>query len=155
VANRGDSSPGEGRLLPLVQRWLRGRELTALRAARFIALVTLFFTIAGGLAAWLIDEHDFPTLGDGLWWSLQTVSTVGYGDVTADRTAGRVIGTVLMLNGLGFLTVITATITALLVEQTRQRRGSSERALLAKLEQIESRLESIEGRVGEGGDTHP
>jgi voltage-gated potassium channel len=146
----GDPSPREGRMLPWVQRSLRGRSLTAYRAARFIAFATLLLTIAGGVAAWLVDRQDFQSLGDGLWWSVQTVTTVGYGDVVAENTAGRLIGAVLMLNGIAFLTVITATITALLIEQARERLSNSEQTLLDKLEQIESRLEGIEGRIGEG-----
>ena len=107
-------------------------------------------TIAGGVAVWLVDRDDFATLGDGLWWSIQTVTTVGYGDVVAENTAGRLIGALLMLNGIAFLTVITATVTALLIEQARRRGAEPEQALLAKLDEIESRLEGIERRIGEG-----
>ena len=139
-----------GRMLPWVEGTLRGRSLTAFRAARLIALATLVLTVAGGVAVWLIDREDFATLGDGLWWSIQTVTTVGYGDVVAENTAGRLIGALLMLNGIAFLTVITATITALLIEQARRRVAEPERAMLAKLDEIESRLEGIEGRIGEG-----
>ena len=133
-----------------MQGTLSGRSLTALRAARLIALATLVLTLVGGVAAWLVDREDFATLGDGLWWSVQTVTTVGYGDVAADHTAGRVIGALLMLNGIAFLTVITATVTALLIEQARERAAEPERTLLAKLDEIESRLEGIEARIGEG-----
>ena len=54
-----------------------------------------------------------------------------------------------MLNGIALLTVVTATVTALLIEQVRQHLPDSEGAVLAKLEEIESRLEGIEGRIGE------
>jgi voltage-gated potassium channel len=144
-----DSSAREGRVFTWVRNSLRGASLTAYRAARLIAFATLVLTVAGGVAVWLVDRDDFPTLGDGLWWSVQTVTTVGYGDVVANHTAGRLIGAVLMLNGIALLTVVTATVTALLIEQARQRRPNSEPMLLAKLEQIESRLEGIEGRIGE------
>jgi voltage-gated potassium channel Kch len=133
----------------LVQRSLRGGSLSAHRAARLIAAATLLLTVAGGVAAWLVDREDFRTLGDGLWWSLQTVTTVGYGDVVANQTAGRLIGALLMLNGIALLTVIISSVTALLIEQARQRRPDSEGAVLAKIEEIESRLEGIEGRIGE------
>jgi voltage-gated potassium channel len=133
-----------------VRRSLRGRSLTAGRAARLIAFSTLVLTVAGGVAVWLIDRRDFGSLGDGLWWSIQTVTTVGYGDVVPAHTTGRLIGAVLMLNGIALLTVITATVTALLIEQARERHANSEETLVAKLEQIESRLEGIEGRLGEG-----
>jgi voltage-gated potassium channel len=126
-----------------LQRALQGRPLTAQRAARVIAASTLVLTIAGGVGAWLVARRDFDGLGDALWWAMQTVTTVGYGDVVPEHAAGRLIGVVLMLQGIALLTVITASVTATLIEQARRRRQAPD-AVLTKLEQIESRLEAIE-----------
>jgi voltage-gated potassium channel Kch len=134
-----------------LRRLLENRPLTARRAALVIAASTLLLTIAGGVGAWLIDRKDFDGVGDALWWSMQTVTTVGYGDVVPEHVAGRLIGVVLMLQGIALLTVITASVTATLIEQARRRRSSPD-AVLAKLEQIEARLDSIEaGMTGRGG----
>jgi voltage-gated potassium channel len=125
-----------------------GRQLTAKRAAWVISVSTFVLTLAGGVAAWLIDRKDFDGLGDALWWAVQTVTTVGYGDVVPEHLAGRLIGVALMLQGIALLTVITAAVTATLVEQTRRRlRRSQPDAVLAKLEQVEARLGSIEERI--------
>jgi voltage-gated potassium channel len=126
-----------------LQRTLQGRQLTARRAAWVIAASTFALTIAGGVGAWLVDRRDFDGLGDALWWAMQTVTTVGYGDVVPEHAAGRLIGVVLMLQGIALLTVITASVTATLIEQARQRRQQPD-AVLAQLEQIEARLEAIE-----------
>ena len=53
---------------------------TARRAGQWIAIVTVVVAIAGGFAIWLLDRDEFPTIGSGMWWALQTVTTVGYGD---------------------------------------------------------------------------
>ena len=125
-----------------------GRQLTARRAAWVIAGSTFVLTLAGGVGAWLIDRKDFDSVWDALWWAVQTVTTVGYGDVVPEHVAGRLIGVVLMLQGIALLTVITAAVTATLIEQARQRlRRSQPDAVLAKLEQVEARLESIEQRL--------
>ena len=129
-------------LLRSLQRSLENRPLTARRAARVIAASTLLLTAAGGLGAWLIDRKDFDGLGDAMWWAVQTVTTVGYGDVVPEHLAGRLIGGALMLQGIALLTVITASVTATLIEQARRREEPD--AVLAKLEQIESRLGTIE-----------
>jgi voltage-gated potassium channel len=126
-----------------LQRALQDRPLTARRAAWVIAGSTFVLTVAGGVGAWLVDRRDFDGLGDALWWAMQTVTTVGYGDVVPEHTTGRLIGVILMLQGIALLTVITASVTATLIEQARRRRSEPD-AILAKLEQMEARLEAIE-----------
>lgn len=129
------------RLVSVLQR----KPLTARRAAFIIAAFTLVVTVAGGVVAWLTDRNDFPSLGAGVWWSLQTVTTVGYGDLVPTNTGGRVIGAVVMLSGIGFLTVITAAVTAALVESARGRAGGvTDRDLSAQLDEISARLAAIE-----------
>ena len=103
---------------------------------------------------WLTDRHDFPSLGLGLWWALQTVTTVGYGDVVPTTTAGRVIGSIVMLSGIGFLTVVTASVTAALIEAARKRSGAmSQHELSAELKEISARLSAIE--AGQGSSREP
>jgi voltage-gated potassium channel len=129
--------------LPELRRSLNNRPLTARRAARVISVSALLLTAAGGAGAWLVDRKDFDNLGDAMWWAVQTVTTVGYGDVVPEHVAGRLIGGALMLQGIALLTVITASVTATLIEQARQRRQAPDE-VVAKLEQIDSRLEAIE-----------
>ena len=88
-----------------------------------------------------------------MWWALQTVTTVGYGDVVPADTGGRLIGTVLMLQGIGFITVVAASVTAALIEQARQRRQVDEAPATAEqLDRIEARLEAIERALGADGE---
>jgi voltage-gated potassium channel len=126
-----------------LRRFLDIRPLTARRAATVIASSTLLLTLAGGVGVWLIDRREFDSLGDALWWAVQTVTTVGYGDVVPDHVAGRLVGAALMLQGIALLTVITASVTATLIEQARRRRSEPD-AVLAKLEEVEARLKAIE-----------
>jgi len=119
--------------------------LTARRAAQIIVIATLLVTLAGGVLIWLVDHDEFPDLGEAWWWALQTVTTVGYGDVVPADTEGRIIGSILMLQGIGFITVIAASVTASLIEQARKRRNlDDEPATTAHFKQIEARLEAIE-----------
>jgi voltage-gated potassium channel len=140
----------EGRHRPLVERALFGRQITPGRAATIIAGASLLLTAAAGVAARLLDKKDFASLRDAMWWALQTVTTVGYGDVVPHDTVGRLIGAILMLNGIALLTVVTAGVTAMLIEQSRRRRSTSDDPVLARLERIESRLSELNSRLPPG-----
>lgn len=125
-------------------RLLLRESLTARRAAAIIASFTLLITIAGGILARLVDHQEYPSIGKGLWFALQTVTTVGYGDVTPQHADGRVIAAVVMLSGIGFLAVITASVTASLIESSRRRFVESEGDLARRLEEVTERLVRIE-----------
>lgn len=124
---------------------LQGRPLTARRAGRAVAVVTILVTLVSGVAMWLVDREEFPNIWLGLWWAVQTVTTVGYGDVTPTSPAGRVIAAVIMVSGIGFLTVVTATISAIFIESARRRlQVESEGRVHERLDGIAERLERIE-----------
>jgi voltage-gated potassium channel len=117
---------------------------TARRAGQWIAITTIVVAIAGGFAIWLLDRDEFPTIGSGLWWSLQTVTTVGYGDHVPSQTEGRVVAGIVMVTGIGFLSVVTASISAAFVESARRRRGvNRDDPVLERLERIEQALEEL------------
>jgi voltage-gated potassium channel len=124
---------------------LFGQTLTVRRAARIIAGTSLALTVVGGVVARLLDHRDFDTFGDGLWWALQTVTTVGYGDIVPKNTVGRLIGAALMLNGIALIAVVTAGVTATFIERARRERSGYEDQVLAKLDHLESRLDQLQG----------
>ena len=131
---------------------LRRKPLTPRRAAVIIASYTTLVTFAGGLVAWLTDRKDFDSLGDALWWALQSVTTVGYGDVVPSSGTGRVIGAFVMISGIAFLTVITAAVTAALIEAARRRRLVPETEQLPELiRDLSTRLSAIEDRLDDLG----
>jgi voltage-gated potassium channel Kch len=120
-------------------------------AASVIVTVTFTIVIAGGLLMRLLNASEFPSLGDALWWSLQTATTVGYGDIVPENTLGRIIAAVVMLQGVAFITVVTAVITSAFVERTRRERATREGAtpgtLQETLESLDRRLANIEEQL--------
>ena len=61
---------------------------------------------------------------EALWWSVVTISTVGYGDIVPLSTAGRILGVLVMLSGIGLVSTLTGNLASLLVEQhTKKRKG--------------------------------
>ena len=67
-------------------------------AAGVIVLVTVLVVAAGFLIT-VLDREEYPSLSVGLWWALQTVTTVGYGDVTPTNVSGRLVAAAVMLEG--------------------------------------------------------
>jgi len=114
-------------------------------AIRVIVAATIVTTIVGALLVWLFDRRDFTTFGDALWWALQTVTTVGYGDVTPKSGVGRLIGGAVLLYAVAFLTIPTATITTSFIERARsERAGADNESLPHRLDDIVSRLDRLE-----------
>jgi voltage-gated potassium channel len=130
-----------------LDRWL-ARATTPRGAAIVIAVATTSITVGAGLLMTALDHKNFPSLGSGLWWAVQTVTTVGYGDHVPNTAAGQIVAALVMLLGIGFLTVITASITGTFVSRQQQQRGGRDSELTAEqLQRIDARLERIEAAL--------
>ncbi len=114
-----------------------------------IATTTIVVTVASGIVMTIAEHERFPSIGSGLWWAIQTTTTVGYGDNVPVTVAGRLVAAVVMLFGIGFLTVITAAITSTFVSRSRleQERSEGETSATAQLSQLDGRLHELDGRL--------
>jgi voltage-gated potassium channel len=124
------------------------RAVTPRGAAIVIATATIAITVVTGVAMTIVDRENYPTIGSGLWWAVQTSTTVGYGDNVPTTVAGRLVAAFVMLVGIGFLTVITAAITSTFVSRSRLEPADTdaETSVAEQLRQINARLERIEAR---------
>jgi voltage-gated potassium channel len=123
------------------------RATTPRGAGVVIATVSTSITVAAGLLMTIADRHNFPSLGSGLWWAVQTVTTVGYGDDVPTTVSGQLLAALVMLLGIGFLTVITAAITSTFVSRSRQTSSGAATPTAEQLQQINERLERIEAAL--------
>jgi voltage-gated potassium channel len=105
--------------------------------------------VAGsGVLIRLIDHSEYPNVWVAMWWAAQTVTTVGYGDVTPTHASGRIIGVFVMLYGIAFVTIFVAAITSIFVARAAEERGISEdqaeERIEAKVDLISQRLDRLE-----------
>ena len=89
-------------------------------AASVIVVATLVIVVGGGALFRLLDHKEYASLWIGMWFALQTVTTVGYGDVTPKDAAGKLVAALIMLEGIAFLAIVTAAITSTFIARAAQ-----------------------------------
>jgi voltage-gated potassium channel Kch len=94
------------------------------RALWVIILVTLVFVIVGAIAMRLAEPEVFTNIGDALWFSVVTVSTVGYGDIVPESTIGRFVASVIMIFGLAFVPAVTAVVVSTMMGRRDAERSA-------------------------------
>jgi voltage-gated potassium channel Kch len=129
------------------------REPPSIRsAASVIVTATASVVVIGGVLMRFLDHQEYATVWLGMWWAIQTVTTVGYGDVTPHRVIGRLIATFVMLEGVAFVAIVTAVITSSFVARAAAERaadaeeaGETEEAhLAARFDELDRRLDGFE-----------
>lgn len=139
---------GGGRVLNWARSRQQRRGLRPRDAALLITIVWFISIVVFGVVEALVDPKTFPTAWLGMWWALQTVTTVGYGDVVPVSTAGRIIASFLLLGGLAFLTVIIAMITGGFVSRyQRQAIAEGEDPYLNGMQQVSRELKEVRAEL--------
>ena len=132
------------RFAVIVSRALQAeRRLTSGDSLRIASILTVTAIIVAG-AAQSATSHDFDTLWEGVWWAIETVSTVGYGDIYPSTVQGRLIALVLMFVGIGFLSLLTAAIASRFV---KQERGDEHDEVMETLRQIQADVAELKSQM--------
>lgn len=111
------------------------------RGVGYVAVITLL--VALGIGGTFSILEGTPIL-DGLWWSLVTVTTVGYGDMFPITPGGRIAASFLMILGIGLVAYITAAVAAHFVESEDSELAGELRLLHERLDRIEQALSTTE-----------
>ena len=142
----------------------RGRSFLAAQTQRavanqrvflYLAVTTLLVGLLAGFVVTLVDKQDFPTFGDGLWWAIVTLGTVGYGDIVPHTAWGRVVGSLVIVFGVTFIAFLTAIVTSAFVSAAeqrarvveQQREEASEEETRKLLRSLQTQLEAIEAKL--------
>jgi len=126
------------------RRGLRPRD-----AAYVIVALWTFWIVVFGVIEHLVDPDTFDSVWLGMWWGMQTVTTVGYGDIVPQDTVGKVIGAFLMLGGLSLLAVVTGAITSAFVTRAEaETREAGDDPVMERLKDVSAQLEEIKAELG-------
>ncbi len=117
------------------------------RGLLYSLALCLLILLAGGVGFWLI-EPGIDTLQDGLWLAFTTAATVGYGDMVPQTHLGRAFAVVVVLLGLAVLSLVTASLAALFVEQeVEQEERQIEHDLMRELHTLRRQVEALHARM--------
>jgi voltage-gated potassium channel len=123
------------------------RRLTSGDSLRIAAILTLAAVVVAGAAQSAVDAGEYGSLWDGVWWAVVTVTTVGYGDLYPKTVQGRLIGIVLMFVGIGFLSLLTASIASRFV---KEERGDEHGEVMEALRQLQTDVAELKGQRNAG-----
>lgn len=117
------------------------------RVAVFVAGGVTLVGFASALAV-LDAERDAPdssitSFGDALWWTITTISTVGYGDRYPVTVEGRLVAATLMVTGIALLGVVTASIASWFVENVRRAGEEVAQEVTAEVDRTEAQLTEV------------
>jgi voltage-gated potassium channel len=124
------------------------------RSFHYVALATLVVIGLGAVGIFAVERGqnaNIHTIDDALWWAVVTTTTVGYGDVSPVTGEGRLIAVALMVVGIGFIGVFTATITSFFLQPSNRDDGNEEIRL--RLASIETKLDKLASQLPSSGNS--
>ena len=119
----------------LIERVFNSRRLRTILGVLIICLISFGYIF-------YLAEPQIKTFGDGIWWALVTITTVGYGDIAPLTTLGRLVAGTLMFVGLGLIATVTAIVSAKFIANYVDHHTNDD--VLEKLEELEDEIEKIE-----------
>lgn len=139
-----------------------GASTWRVRVVAYASGGTLLLVLLGALAVTDAERGapgaSITNLGDGLWWAVATITSVGYGDLVPVTATGRVVAATLMTGGLALLGSVTATLASWLVERVAEENEleqAATRAQVAALHEEVRRLREELAGTGAGAAEGP
>ena len=144
-----------------VRRIANSRSLVLGLSLTFVGLAFI-----GAIVMRIADPDNFPSFGSAVWWALQTVTTVGYGDIVPTTGVGQVIGGIEMVIGISFIAFLTAGVTSTVIQRANAKAQAVERAHAERdaktildalvetrraIAEVDTRLDRIESEITASG----
>lgn len=106
----------------------------------FLLVVSTIFIVIGAVAISVVEGI---SIGDALWWSFVTFTTVGYGDILLKTNLGRSIAIFLMVIGIGVIGVITTTLTLYLVGERKKKTTTYKENIINEMKTMLDNFEAL------------
>jgi voltage-gated potassium channel len=117
------------------------------RIVIYTATSAVLLVYAASLAVLDAERSDpsarIKNFGDAVWWSITTITTVGYGDfypVTAD---GRLVAVLLMIGGISLIGMVTAMVATWIVQRVEEEDATKQAATAAQIDELRSQITQL------------
>lgn len=135
--------------VPLVGRFL------AVSIFRFTAMVAFMAIVGGGIAFSLVEHAQAINGLDGIYWACTTISTVGYGDITAHTAIGKLFSMGVELMGPVLLGLVATSVSALVLHHVDKERQMIRSRIEGEVEHVEEEIGEVKDKVDEiEGELH-
>lgn len=82
----------------------------------YTLIIVFIIILVGSVTISIVEKID---IGDAVWWSIVTVTTVGYGDIYPVTPMGRFVASILMILGIGFISSLTSTLSTYFIKKEK------------------------------------
>ncbi|MBV7294557.1 potassium channel family protein [Corynebacterium sp. TAE3-ERU12] len=125
--------------------------------AMYTVASTVLLLLVGSLTIYSAERSDpasdVNSFWDALWWSIVTVTTVGYGDIAPVTSEGRVTAALLMISGIALVGIVTATVASWLVQQVSNGDDAARDAeMLQEIRALRDEVQQLRDEVHGAGD---
>jgi voltage-gated potassium channel len=106
-------------------------------------LLVIFCSIGVLICEQPAPQANIKTAGDALWWSVTTITTVGYGDKYPVTSGGRMVAMILMVSGIGLFGIFSGLAASFFVGANQKNIVTEESKILARLEKLEEKIDRL------------
>lgn len=119
---------------------LQNKPKSAFASVFLTSLLLITFSSVAILIAEDEKESNIKTANDAIWWSITTMTTVGYGDKYPITVEGRAVAIILMLAGVGLFGTLSGIVASLFIGTKNTDEATELKEIIARLRSIEERL---------------
>ena len=115
----------------------------------YATVILLLVIIFGSLLFFLVEHGvnpEVPNYESAIWYTFVSMATVGYGDIVPITFAGRIIGALLILTGIAYVSLVTATLALIFIEEFRKESSKTKEKIQKR---IQDRTSAYEKKIDE------